>query len=58
MGREETVLASTIAVDNVDKCANLRIVGWAPTSHKGFHYTIVNGSSKKIAHRYPTQQEK
>jgi hypothetical protein len=58
MGREETVLAATIAVDNVDKGANLRIVGWAPTGHKGFHDTIIDSSCQKIAYRYPTQQEK
>jgi hypothetical protein len=58
MGGEESVPAATIAVDNIYKCAYLRIVGWAPTSHKGFHDTIIDSSGQKIAHCYPTQQEK
>jgi hypothetical protein len=58
MGRKETVLATTIAIDNIDKGTNLRIVRWAPTSHKWFHDTIINSSCQKIAYRYPTQQEK
>jgi len=49
VGREKAVLAPAIAIDDIDKHANLRVVGWSPTAHKGFDDGIIDGAGEQDA---------
>ena len=49
MGGEETVVATTIAVDDVDEHAYLGVVSGSPTRHEGFHDHVVDGACQQHA---------
>ena len=47
MSREKSVIASTIAVDDIYQMAYLRIVCGAPSCYKRLHYLIINSTSQR-----------
>lgn len=49
MGREEAIVAATIAVNHVHKVAYLWVVGRSPACHERFYNLVVNGAGKQCA---------
>ena len=49
MGGEETVLAATIAIDDINEGANDWIMGGTPTAYEGFDDEVVNRTGKEDA---------
>ena len=56
MGREETEAAATIAIDNVDVDANVRVAGWPPALHEGLDNHVVETASQEYAEECATQE--
>ena len=57
MSREETVIATTIVVDNINQRTNLRVVGRAPTRHQRFDNGVVNSSGQQYTQSGSSQNE-
>ena len=57
MSWEETVVATTIAIDHIDKTAYLWVMRGSPTGHKGFDNLVIDGACQQYTEACRTEYQ-